>query len=305
MTPMPGAGGMSAAPGNTHALVESQRYCMELTRAAAKNFYYGLKLLPLPKRSAMFALYAYLRLVDDIADDEDGRSIPERIDALAAWREQTHAALAGQIPEHPPHPVWPAFAQMAREHAVPSRLFDDMIAGQQQDLEPLTFQTFDALREYCYRVAGVVGLASIYIWGFDSGPATEELAIQRGIAFQLTNILRDLREDAKRGRIYLPRTELAEMGVSEREFSSSQGGENFLRLMRFQIARAQAFYDSSAPLEDRISADSRPTLVAMTRIYRALLEKVAADPERVLRERVSLSLWSKLSIGWRASRGKL
>lgn len=296
--------GDTAADPAPDLLADSRRYCMALTRSAAKNFYYGLKLLPEPKRGAMFALYAYLRLVDDIADAEDGRSLDQRVDELAAWREQTHAALAGQLPEHPSHPVWPAFAEMARGHAVPQHLFDEMIAGQQQDLEPLRFETFDELREYCYRVAGVVGLASVYVWGFEGGEATEQLAIQRGIAFQLTNILRDLREDAARGRIYLPRQELAEMGVSEHDLLAGRASESFRRLMRSQIARAQAFYNESAGLEERISRDSRPTLVAMTEIYHGLLQKVAADPARVLRERVSLSLFSKLRIGWRASRTK-
>jgi phytoene synthase len=177
-----------------------------------------------------------------------------------------------------------------------------VIEGQKQDLEFKPFKDFQELFAYCYRVAGVVGLASIYIWGFEGGDDTEFLAVQRGVAFQLTNILRDLREDAHRGRIYLPLDELAAMHVTVDELREGTGGKHFLDLMRFQIERAEAFYEKSAGLERRISADSRPTLIAMTEIYRGLLKKVAYEPERVLRERVSLSLFSKLRIGWRASR---
>jgi phytoene synthase len=151
-------------------------------------------------------------------------------------------------------------------------------------------------------VAGVVGLSSIYVWGFEGDAATEELAIARGVAFQLTNILRDLREDAGRGRVYLPREDLSSLNVTREDLLAGRAGKNFNELMHFQIARAEAFYEISAGLEDKISRDSRPTLVAMTAIYRGLLRKVAEEPERVLRERVSLSLLHKLQIGWRAAR---
>jgi phytoene synthase len=160
------------------------------------------------------------------------------------------------------------------------------------------------LREYCYRVAGVVGLASIHIWGFEGGPETEALAVDRGIAFQLTNILRDLREDAANDRVYLPTSELERFGVSGEDLRSARGGQGFLDLMRFQIERAETYYAKSAALDDRVAADSRPTLITMTEIYRRLLRKVAQQPERVLHERVSLSFLSKLRIGWRAARAK-
>jgi len=190
------------------------------------------------------------------------------------------------------------------EYRMPRRVFDDVIAGQRQDLEPEPFDTFAQLHQYCYRVAGVVGLASIYIWGFEGGAETEELAVDRGVAFQLTNILRDLREDASRGRTYLPREDLQAMSVTEDDLRNGRGGDQFRRLMRFQIERAEAYYEKSKPLEERIQRDSRSTLVAMTQIYHRLLKKVASEPERVLRERVSLSLFSKLMIGWRAARSK-
>ena len=289
----------------------SRDYCEHLTRPQAKNFYYGLKLLPEPKRSAMFALYAYMRLVDDIADDEGdgghaGRTVRQRIDELEEWRQQTHRVLDGstEFTVGTGRELWPAFAEMVREYRMPRHIFDDVIAGQRQDLEPEPFDTFDQLHTYCYRVAGVVGLASIYVWGFEGGAETEALAIDRGVAFQLTNILRDLREDAARGRTYLPAEDLAVMNVTEDELRGTRGGDAFLDLMRFQINRAEAYYRRSRPLEERIEEDSRSTLVAMTEIYHQLLKRIAVDPERVLRERVRLSLVRKLMIGWRAARAR-
>ena len=283
------------------SLSRSREYCEHLTRTQARNFYYGLKLLPDEKRAAMFAIYAYMRLVDDIADEEDGRSVARRFADLDAWRQQTHDVLEGRTAGDG-RDVWPAFSEVVHRYKLPPKIFDEVIEGQKQDLDFKPFEKFEELFAYCYRVAGVVGLASIYVWGFEGGDETEFLAVQRGAAFQLTNIIRDLREDAFKGRIYLPREELRTMQVSEEALRQSNGGKHFLDLMRFQIARAEAFYEKSAALESRISADSRPTLIAMTEIYRGLLKKVAYQPERVLRERVSLSLFSKLRIGWRASR---
>jgi 15-cis-phytoene synthase len=303
---------IASGPIRETGLAASQAYCEQLTRLQAKNFYYGLKLLPEPKRSAMFTLYAYMRLVDDIADNEDGRSVRQRIDELEAWRSHTHSILDGNDPSTAGNgnvadagrQLWPAFSEMVRDYHMPRKIFDDVIAGQRQDLEPEPFETFDQLHTYCYRVAGVVGLASIYIWGFEGGADTESLAIDRGVAFQLTNILRDLREDAARGRIYLPAEDLAVMNVTESDLRESRGGPAFRDLMQFQINRAEDYYTKSSPLEERIQRDSRPTLVAMTQIYHRLLKKVAVAPERVLRERVSLSLLSKLMIGWRAARSR-
>jgi phytoene synthase len=284
----------------------SRAYCEQVTRTYARNFYYGLRLLPDDKRAAMYALYAWMRLVDDIADREDGRPTSARVEELELWRADTHAALAGgasAVANDAARDLWPAFCDMAQRYAVPAKIFDEVIAGQEQDLEPLAFETFDDLSAYCYRVAGVVGLASIYVWGFEGGAETEELSLRRGIAFQLTNILRDLKEDAGRGRIYLPRQELPP-GVGVDELRHGQVNGSFLDMMRFQIDRAEAYYRSSSPLEARVSADSRPTLVAMTEIYHALLGKIARRPARVLRQRVSLSVWAKLRIGWRALRAR-
>jgi phytoene synthase len=292
-------------------LVASRDYCRAVTRHAARNFYYGLKLLPPVKRSAMYALYAYMRLVDDIADVEggdgegegDGRASEDRVAELEQWRTQTRAILAGRAPAEGSHPVWPAFYEAVHRFGVPAKVFDAIIAGQEQDLAgPVSFGTFEELEQYCYRVAGVVGLASIHVFGFIGGEQTEQLALHRGTAFQLTNILRDLREDALRGRVYLPQSELERFGVAGEQLRSALAGVEFDSLMRFQIERARGFYERSDGLVHRVRRDSRPTLIAMTQIYRGLLEKIAADPRRVLRQRVALSPWSKLRIGWKAVR---
>jgi phytoene synthase len=301
----PGTAGFAPAWGGRPSLAESRAYCEYLTKTQARNFYYGLKLLPEPKRSAMFALYAWMRLEDDIADEEDGRTYVQRVEDLEGWRQQTRAALEGRTHDadgYDAHILWPAFSDMAQRHGIPPRIFDDVIAGQRQDLQPEPFDTFEQLYEYCYRVAGTVGLASIYVWGFEGGLDTELLAVERGVAFQLTNILRDLREDAARGRTYLPREELAARRVLEDDLRTGRGGEHFREMMRLQIARAESYYDKSADLERCIEKDSRATLVAMTAIYRGLLRKLAVEPERVLKERVSLSIFTKLMIGWRAAR---
>jgi phytoene synthase len=291
----------SARAGAT--LAQSQAYCAQLTRSQARNFYYGLKLLPEPKRSAMFALYAYMRLVDDIADGEDGRSVLQRADALDSWSNSTQAALAGQHPADG-HAIWPAFTDLVQRHGVPPHVFHEVIAGQRQDLESPAFQTFEDLRQYCYRVAGVVGVASIYVWGFEGGAQTESLAVERGVAFQLTNILRDLREDAARGRTYLPLNELAAAGCTAADLAAGRATTQFAQFLRDQIDRAQSYYRKSAPLDGLISPDSRPTLAAMTQIYHGLLEKMASDPLRVLHQRVSLSALTKVRIAWRAARSR-
>jgi len=294
----------TAATGRMGAsLDESREYCAVLTKREARNFYYGLKLLPRAKRNAMFALYAYMRLVDDIADGQDGQSVSHRLESLDSWNDATHAALAGRAPPDG-HLLWPAFSEMVHAHGVPHHVFHDVIAGQRHDLESIIIQNFEELREYCYRVAGVVGIASIYIWGFEGGQKTESLATDRGIAFQLTNILRDLREDAGRGRVYIPRSELEAAGVDEESLRLGTANGSFSRMMQTQIARAQDFYHRSAPLESMISADSRPTLTAMTQIYHGILGKMSSDPGRVLRQRVSLSPMAKFRIAWRATRSR-
>jgi phytoene synthase len=254
----------------------------------------------------MFALYAYMRHVDDIADAQDGRTLQQRADELERWRQQTRAALAENSLDSygsGAAQLWPAFAQTVRRYNIPPHLFESAVQGQSRDLHRTPVENFQQLHDYCYCVAGVVGLASIHIWGFEGGAETEQLAIARGVAFQLTNIIRDVREDAQRGRVYLPADELAAAHIEANELLDDGLGDrdgSVAEFLRAQIARADSYYARSADLERRISSDSRPTLIAMTDIYHTLLRKAAVNPARVLRERVSLSTMAKLRIAWRA-----
>ncbi len=285
-------------------LERSWAHCREVTRAAAGNFYHGLKLLPGDKRRDMFALYAYMRALDDLVD-EPGRSISRKADDLSDFRRRTHDAIAGQIADEGiGAELWPAFSDMVRRRSIPATLFDDAIDGQWQDVQGQRYDDFEQLRMYCYRVAGVVGLASVHIWGHEQPERARSLAIDRGVAFQLTNILRDLAGDLGNGRCYLPADELEATGLSGASLLGGGSSSAFEPFMRRQIARAEDFYERSAGLESLISADSRPALVAMTGIYRELLRKIAESPVRVLNERVSLSTMQKLKIAWRAMRGR-
>ena len=305
------------------SLQKSYNYCRRLTKRQAANFYFGMKLMPEPKRSAMYALYAYMRLVDDIADDDANlRTLAQRRHDLDHWEQLTLQAINHTAhnpvpsPSHPvtlspnhSSPLWPAFADMAHTYGLPEKIFTDMIAGQRQDLEPLEIKTFLDLYHYCHRVASVVGMASLYVWGFEGGQHTLELAAARGIAFQLTNVLRDLREDSTRDagpRCYLPTEELARFQIEPADLASPKlaASKNFLDLMQFQLDRARDYYEQSSTLESKITADSRPTLIAMTAIYRGILEKIALNPAKVLTHRIRLSTPSKLLIGWRAMRNK-
>jgi phytoene synthase len=293
----------------------SREYCRRVTQQQAKNFYYGLRLLPEPAKSSMFALYAWMRRADDLADDSAHLPLMERQLLLDEFRQLTHQAISTPAADAPESiavagaaswPGWAAFADCVARHKIPRHLFDAMIDGQKQDLEfhqPLT----DAdLREYCYRVAGVVGLASIYIWGFSGGAETEAMAIDRGIAFQLTNILRDVREDAERQRIYFPLDTMRQCGLSAQELMTGGASASFVELMRHHIGHAERLFQQSAGLDQRISAENRSALMAMTAIYHGILRKIAAEPQRVLRGRVRLGKLSKICIAlqcWRATKG--
>lgn len=273
-------------------------HCRGVTRERARNFYYGLKLLPEPQRSALYAIYAWMRRADDLVDGEAGdQSIPapERLDA---FRAETSRALSGHPPEG--DPIWPALAHVAAEFNLQPRHFEDMLAGQFDDTEDHTYETFEDLKTYCYRVASTVGLVCIEIWGY-TDPAARTHAIDRGIAFQLTNILRDFREDFAEGRVYLPSDDFAEHGITHHDLIDWTQPERCRAFLLQQVERATTFYDRSAPLDELITPECVPTLWAMTAIYRGLLEKMRTHPERVVSgERIRLSAMEKGLIALRA-----
>lgn len=276
---------------------ESYRYCIRIARRRARNFYYSFILLSPPRRKAICAIYAFMRYCDDLSDDEDRA---DRATAIAKWRRELEEALQGRFSGHP---LWPAFHNAVRRYRIPNEYFFEMIEGVSSDLEPRAISSFDELYRYCYQVASVVGLTVIHIFGFHSEKALR-LAEECGIAFQLTNILRDIREDAARGRIYLPAEDLARFGVRPEELSG--GGEisgRFVQLMQFEAARARQYYRSSAPLIELVDAESRPSLWALIEIYRALLEHIERERYDVLNQRVRVPGWQRALIVLRAFTG--
>jgi 15-cis-phytoene synthase len=263
---------------------ESYAWCEGVARSQAKNFYFSFLLLSKPQRRAMCAIYAFMRYCDDLSDDE---AVPDRAGAIARWRLDLDRALAGHAGDHA---VWPAFIDAVTHYQIPHQYFRDMIAGISSDLQPRRIQTFDELYDYCYHVASVVGLAIIHIFGFESKAALP-LAEKCGIAFQLTNILRDVREDAGKDRVYLPAEDFARFGVSPETFEPR---ESFLQLMSFETQRAREYYCESAPLVALIDARSRASMRALIGIYSRLLDRIVASNYDVLTRRVRVPTWEKL-----------
>jgi phytoene synthase len=266
----------------------SYQHCRRVARTRARNFYYSFLLLSRAQKDAMCAIYSFMRFCDDLSDEGGGSR-----EAMERWRTELDEALAGRFPANP---LWPAFHDAVSRYAIPPVYFQQMIEGVGSDLEPRRIATFDELYQYCYKVASVVGLTIIHIFGFES-PRALELAEKCGIAFQLTNILRDVREDAQRGRVYLPAEDLARFGVDPAHLAHDQ---RFVALMRFEAARARRYYDQSWPLLDLIQRRSRPSLWALMRIYSRLLERIERSNYDVLDRRISLPVWEKLSIVGRA-----
>jgi 15-cis-phytoene synthase len=275
----------------TSDLEQSYRHCRAVARRRAKNFYYSFLLLPREQRNGMCAVYAFMRYCDDLSDEPGASREP-----LERWRTALDHALAGR---YDGHPTLPAFHDTVKRYRIPHEYFHEMIDGVSSDLEPRRIRTFDELYRYCYQVASVVGLTTIHIFGFDS-PAALPLAEKCGVAFQLTNILRDIREDGDRGRIYLPQEDLARFGVSAADLGAGKQTQEFTDLMRFEAARARAYYDESRPLLEVVSARSRPSLWALIEIYSRLLAKIEAANYDVLSRRIALTALEKSWIVVRA-----
>src|SRR5215471_13312429 len=270
---------------------ESYRYCVRVARSRAKNFYYSFVLLSRQQRKAMCAIYAFMRYCDDLSDEPGASRV-----AVQKWRGELEDALEGRFSDHP---LWPAFHHTVRRFGIPHEYFRQMIEGIESDLEPRRIETFDELYRYCYHVASVVGLTIIHIFGFDTRSALP-LAEKCGVAFQLTNILRDIREDAERGRIYIPAEDLRRFGVTEDDLRAGRRDEQFLRLMRFEAARARSYYTESAPLLELIHPRSKSSLLALISIYSRLLERIEGTNYDVFSRRVRLSLFEKSWIVVRA-----
>jgi phytoene synthase len=273
------------------------RHCREVTRTRARNFYYGLKLLPEPQRSALYAVYAWMRMADDLVDDEsvDAACKQQR---LEAFRAKTEQAIAGKPSDD--DPMWAGLAYVVQQFSLQRDHLNAMLEGQLADVHELHVDTFETLRAYCYNVASTVGLVCIEIWGYHDTRAPE-LAIERGVAFQLTNILRDFREDFDSGRVYLPADEFAQHGLDAHDLRHWAKPDACRALMQMHIARVESFYQKSAALDGMITSSCRPTLWAMTSIYRGILEKIKTDPQQIMSpQRVRLSALHKVVIAVKA-----
>lgn len=269
-----------------------QEYCQQKAAASGSSFYYSFMFLPQPKREAITALYAFCREVDDIADEcSELHTAQIKLDW---WRSEIGNLYAGQ----PQHPVSKALAPAIEAFGLSKEHFQEIIDGMQMDLEQNRYRDFKQLQLYCYRVASVVGLLSAAIFGY-SNRNTLKYAHDLGMAFQLTNIIRDVGDDARRNRIYLPLEELQMFGVSEHDILHGNETEQVRKLLEFQIERAESFYDralNALPQEDR---KAQRTGLIMAAIYRTLLREILADqPQKVLNSKTSLTPLRKLWLAW-------
>jgi 15-cis-phytoene synthase len=285
--------------------------CRSIARTSAKNFYYAFLALPKPKRQALCAVYAFMRKCDDIADNE-AMPIRERRQKLYAWLDDFHRAHAG----HPTDdPVLMALTDAQRRFLIPVGWLDQLAYGTAMDVEEdpekeyerltrgesepnglvIQYQTFEDLAFYCYRVASVVGLVCIKIFGYRD-PAAEQLAERCGLAFQLTNIIRDVKEDAEQNRVYLPLEDLARFEIDPEELRTASDAARFAPLLALEAGRAREYYRSGEELISYIEEDSQPALWALVTIYQKLLEKIALQQYDVFHGKVRLTTREKLVI---------
>ena len=299
-----GATGAGMREKNGAAIERSYEYCRGVARNAASNFYYAFYMLPRPKRDALCAIYAFMRLVDDASDSPrpapgpTGESTLKQA-ALSRWRALVDECVAGKTNGHA---ILPAFADAIRRYRIPSRFFHDLISGAEMDLLETRYATFEALQEYCYRVAGTVGLTCLHVFGFQD-PHALELAERLGIAFQLTNILRDIRADLALGRVYIPAEDLTRFGCSVAELERGAVTPPVRELLQFQAERAWRFYREGARLIGKVDADSRAALWALVRIYSSLLARIEERDFDVFSARVRLNTSEKARILLRARVG--
>jgi len=267
-------------------------YCQQKAAQSGSSFYYSFLFLPPERRRAITALYAFCREVDDIADDVQDVAVART--KLAWWRTE----IANLFDGHPQHPVTKALQPLVAPYGIDAARLNEIVDGMEMDLVYHRYPDFESLRLYCHRVAGVVGELSASIFGY-TRPETLEYARGLGLAFQLTNIIRDVGEDARRDRVYLPLDELARFGLTAEDVIALRGGEAFTKLMEFQAERARSHYErafATLPAEDRRS--QRAGLI-MAAIYRTLLEEIGRDGYPVLHQRIALTPLRKLWIAWR------
>jgi squalene synthase HpnC len=283
-------------PESADAVAQSYEECHRIARASHSNFYYAFFLLPKKRRDGLAALYAFMRLVDDVADEGNDLAAKQR--GLAKWRAALDEAVnanAFASASAPPGAadVLPALVDTMRRYNMPARYLHDLISGAEMDLTVNSYATFDRLREYCYRVAGTVGLTCTHVFGFRDSRALD-LAEKLGLAFQLTNIIRDVHDDHAMGRVYLPEEDLAQYNVRPEDFARTAATLGVRELLRFEAARAWQCYEEGAALLNLIEPESRPALWLLVHTYSALLARIEELDYAVFGERVRLSKAEKL-----------
>ena len=298
-------GAPHALPPSPAAIAESYEHCHRIARASHSNFYYGFFLLPKPKRDALAALYAFMRLIDDVSDE--GQDIAAKQRGLARWRAALDQAITGQeqvfdgnaavVSPSATLPgaeqILPALVDTMQRYNMPARYLHDLISGAEMDLTVRFYPTFERLREYCYRVAGTVGLTCTHVFGFRDARALD-LAEKLGLAFQLTNIIRDVHEDHKLGRVYLPEEDLARYGVSPEDFDRGEATLGMRELLRFEADRAWQLYEDGSALLGWIDEDSRRALWLLVHTYSALLGRIEALDFAVFGEKIRLAKAEKM-----------
>lgn len=271
---------------------EAQTYCETVTKRSGSNFAYSFLFLPPARRAAMYTIYAFCKEVDNAVDDPPPGSNPQ--EQLAWWRRELSAAYHGT----PSSPVTISLAHHVRELTIPETYFEDLIAGVEMDLTIKRYPTFDALSLYCYRVASVVGLICLHVFGTRS-PRAQDYAVHLGLAFQLTNILRDLRTDAEQGRIYLPQEDLARFGYSEHDLLTQTYSPAFTELMRYQCNRAREYYRKASHAAEQLPVEDRRALTVaeiMRGVYARILDRIERSDYRVYEARVGLAPPYRLAI---------
>ncbi|MEZ5403108.1 MAG: phytoene/squalene synthase family protein [Bryobacteraceae bacterium] len=278
---------MGRPPRRVIPVERSYAHCRRVTRDRAKNFYYAFRLLDGPRRDAICAIYAFMRRCDDLSD-EPGATVR----ALDQWRAELERGLRGMLVEDP---LWPAFFDTVARHRIPTAYFHEMIDGVSSDLTRPAVQDWPELRRYCYQVASTPGLCLVHILGFDD-PRALELAEQCGIAFQLTNIIRDVAEDARLGRTYLPAEDMDRFQVTHAHLTAPAVSPELRRLLRFEAERAFECYETSSPIVQTVSPETRPALASLIAIYRRLLTRIEQRDFEVLAGRIRLSTPEKVRI---------
>jgi 15-cis-phytoene synthase len=271
---------------------EAERFCGQMARREAKNFYWGFISLPHDQRMAIYALYNLARQVDDDVDSAPSRdSIPQR---LAEQRDRVRSCYAG-IPPQDSDPVMQVLARAVRKYDIPEAELQALIDGVERDCTCLRYDTWEALREYCFLVASIVGRMCVRIFGFTDAAALQR-AVDLGLALQLTNILRDVREDADMGRIYLPQEDLRRFSISEEAMLRGEPGEGWSALVTFEVQRARELFESGYEVLRYIPRRAGACVQTMAGIYEGILQKIERDPHLPLRERAALSKSEKLRV---------